>query len=338
MIQAFLSSPSLIELKEVPDPEPSEDEVVISVKVALTCGTDLKAYLRGHNLIPMPGPFGHEFSGTVAKAGKNVKRFSEGDEVMAVHSAPCLSCPYCERGLFNLCQRIMERKVLGAYSEYVLLPGHIVSQNVYVKPTSLTHEDAAFLEPLSCVVHPYRKVDIDQIANVLVIGAGPIGLLHLEVLMKQGIEVFVCDLNSERLSLARTLGAAGIAHPEEMSLLVDDWTRNVRFDMVVECTGNIEVWESSIHLVRRGGIVILFGGCEKGSHVRYPADRLHYDELSLLGSFHFTPEDVMHAYTLLTDHCLNLKPFVTGHYDLRNITDAFRDLSEGKGIKYAIKP
>ncbi len=122
MLSAILERPRTIKVREVPTPEPAEGELLVKVKAALTCGTDLKAYLRGHSLIPMPGPFGHEFSGVIAARGRGAGRFKVNDAVMSVHSAPCLNCAYCAKGLFNLCEDLMSSKVLGAFSEYILIP------------------------------------------------------------------------------------------------------------------------------------------------------------------------------------------------------------------------
>src|SRR5512139_2748666 len=115
MLACYLIEPRVIEVREVPTPVPALGEALIKVKAALTCGTDLKAFLRGHPVIPMPGVFGHEFSGIIAEAGRGVGGFKAGDEVMAVHSAPCLRCRYCRKRLHNLCENIMETKVLGAF-------------------------------------------------------------------------------------------------------------------------------------------------------------------------------------------------------------------------------
>src|SRR5512139_2388566 len=116
MLAAILTRPGEIELQETAIPEPREGELLIEVKSSLTCGTDLKAFVRGHSLIPMPGPFGHEFSGIVVDKGKGVSKFRVGDRVMAVHSAPCLRCSYCRKKLYNLCEALMTEKVLGAFS------------------------------------------------------------------------------------------------------------------------------------------------------------------------------------------------------------------------------
>jgi L-iditol 2-dehydrogenase len=206
MKQVILVEPGKIEIKEVPIPEPAEGEVVVRVNTALTCGTDLKAYIRGHKFIPVPGPFGHEYSGTIAGIGKGVKGFKEGDNVMGVHSAPCMECEYCKKGLHNLCEVIMEKKASGAFSEYLLLPSSVVKQNLFHKRNNLSFEEAALIEPLSCVVHPYGKLRFDEIETALVIGAGPIGLMHLAYLKMKGVKVIVSDISEDRLAVAKKMG------------------------------------------------------------------------------------------------------------------------------------
>ncbi len=193
----ILLSPGKIEFCEIKTPKPSRGEMLIKIKAALTCGTDLKAFSRGHPVIPMPGVFGHEFSGIVADVGKGVKGFKKGDEVMAVHSAPCLKCRYCKKRLYNLCEKIMDTKVLGAFAEYILLSSHIVRQNVFHKPKNLTFKEAAFIEPLSCVVHGMYDLRIKRGEKALIIGAGPIGLLHLLLLKNKGADVIISGLEKK---------------------------------------------------------------------------------------------------------------------------------------------
>ena len=127
--------------------------MLIQVKCALSCGTDLKAFRRGHPMWPMPTPFGHEFSGIVVEVGEGVDNFKVGDALMAAPTAPCGICFYCQRGQENLCAQAMEKMLLGAYADFLLIPPHIVKQNAFRKPEDLSFEEAALLEPLSCVVH-----------------------------------------------------------------------------------------------------------------------------------------------------------------------------------------
>lgn len=370
MLSNILVAPGKIDLREIARPKPSSGEIVIQIKAALTCGTDLKAFKRGHPVIPMPGVFGHEFSGIVAETGRGVRKFKEGDEIMAVHSAPCLECRYCKRRLYNLCENIMNTKVLGAFAEYVLLPSHIVRQNAFLKPANLSFEEAAFLEPLSCVVHGMESVRVKKNDDALVIGAGPIGLLHLLLLKEKGAKVTMMDKHDEKLRMAKSLGAdftiistppsppfAKVGNKKIVTdsievtpfgkggmgrILRDDQKARdkdfIGFDHVFECTGIPAVWQSSVDYGRKGGTVILFGGCKSGTKVTYDAGKLHYDEITLKGVFHFTPSDVKKAYRLLCERKIRVLGLITGRYPLRHTYKAFDKLSIGVGIKYAIIP
>jgi L-iditol 2-dehydrogenase len=286
----------------------------------------------------MPGPFGHEFSGTVAARGAGVRRFGVGDDIMAVHSAPCLACRYCKKGLHNLCENIMRTKVLGAFAEYVLLPGHVVKQNVYPKPPSLGFEEAALLEPLSCVVHGTKPLDIEKDDTSLVIGSGPIGLMHAMLLKSRGAAVAVCDPHQGRLKVARETGADMTCKPGGIARAVKKLTGGMGFDYVFECTGRLEVWEEGINYLRRGGTLVLFGGRPRGTSATYDTYRLHYDEITLKGVFHFTPADVKSAYGILKSRKLRTGKLISGSYPLNRIVSAFKRLEKGQGIKYAIIP
>jgi L-iditol 2-dehydrogenase len=346
MLAGILVSPGSIEMRETDAPKPSYGEVLVRIEAALTCGTDLKAFMRGHPVIPMPGVFGHEFSGTIEETGRGVRGFTKGDAIMAVHSAPCLSCLYCRKKLYNLCKKIMDSKILGAFAEYILLPSHIVKQNLFHKPEALSFAEAAFLEPLSCVVHGMASLDIKKGDYALVIGAGPIGLLHLLLLKEKGAKVAVTDITDERLKIARKLGAdfTVVSNPT-----LPPFAKGGQggifgskdfpgFDYVFECTGMPEVWEASVIYVRRGGTVTLFGGCRSGTSVTFDAGRLHYDEITLRGVFHYTPSDVRKAYDLLRKQRIDVTPLISGEYRLKQTQKAFENLAKGKGIKYAIIP
>lgn len=338
MLSAILTGPGDIELQETVAPEPAEGELLVRVKASLTCGTDLKAFVRGHPLIPMPGPFGHEFSGIVVDKGKGVNKFRVGDAVMTVHSAPCLSCPYCGRGLFNLCENLMSRKVLGAFSEYVLLPKHVVMQNAFKKPEGLSFKEAAFLEPLACVLHGVGPLGINKKDTIFIIGAGPIGLMHLMIAKSKGARVIITGLEEERLKTAKSLGADLVFEPSQTIKSVRDFTGGMGADCVIECTGQPSIWEASLEYVRKGGTVSLFGGCRAGTTVTFDAARLHYDEITLRGTFHFTPEDVKEAFLLLKRQTINVKKLISGTYPLKEIHEVFAKLAKGEGIKYALVP
>jgi len=335
MKTAYLVSPNKIEIVEKPLPILKEGEVLVRVKAALTCGTDLKAYLRGHPLIPMPGPFGHEFSGIIEKVGDAVNGFKAGDAVMLVHTAPCGECSYCKHGLFNLCEILTKDMMLGAFSEYMVVKKRVVEINMFHKPEEISFEEAAFLEPLSCIVHGVKALSPLKKDKVLVIGTGPVGLLFLQVLKSMSVSVAVMGRNKNKLSLAESLGADRIYYSGEEPL---DFTDGFGYDRVVECTGQKEIWLRSIDYVRKGGTVLLFGGLKTGTEVCYDAGRIHYDEITLKGAFHYNPQDVCEAYELIKSKKLKLKELISGKISLSEISTAFEKLSRGEGIKYLIEP
>ncbi len=339
MKRCVLHRPGLVEFEEIPDLEPGPEEIVVSVRGALTCGTDLKMYRQGHPMVPLPTPFGHEFSGVVEKCGAGITAFSEGQEIMAVHTGPCGECSFCVRGHPQLCTALMDTKVMGSFAEQVLLPRHVADQNVFPKPPELPFTEAALLEPLACVVHGVDSLGLREGQTAVVIGAGPIGLLHTAYLKHLGLVVTVAGRGRERLQAARSLGADRVLESG------GTWVESLReeigdegADYVFECTGRPEVWEGAVWVARRGGTVTLFGGCPPGTQVMFDAARLHYDAITLRGVFHFAPDDVRRARDLLVSGTLKLGVLITAEYPLYQIETVLDRLVRGEGIKFALVP
>ncbi|MBI4575260.1 MAG: zinc-binding dehydrogenase [Planctomycetes bacterium] len=333
--------PGQLRLEEVPVPELGREDLLVRVRVALTGGTDLKTYRRGHPLFPLPTPMGHEFAGVVEAVGPDVSGFVPGDRIAAVHSGPCNACFYCERGQENLCESLVRTMVLGAFSEFVRIPGFIVRQNAFPMPDSMGFEEAAFLEPLSCVVHGMTHLDLRSVRTAVVVGAGPIGLLYAQLLKREGVErVVILGRRPVRLAAARRIGADVVvdAGSTDGEAAIKELTGGHGADVVVECTGRPEVWEASSRIVRNGGTVLLYGGCKAGTQVNFDAYKLHYGAITLKGAFHYRPADVRRAFGLLVERALDLRPLLTGECRLRELEGAFQDLMLGEGLKIAVVP
>lgn len=341
MLANVLVRPGLLELREIEKPTPGPGEVVVKIRAALTCGTDLKAYLRGHPKMPMPTLFGHEFSGEIADIGRGTRQFREGDAVMSVHSASCGRCYYCQQQQDNLCDLTMSAKILGAYAEYIKVPAHIVEQNMFPKPPHLDFTEAAILEPLACVVHGLGFLKFHRDDTVLIIGAGAIGLMHVLLLRAFGLRhILISGRRSFRLRLARELGANVVidADREDAAEAVRMATDGRGADIVIECTGRPEVWQQAISLVRRGGQVVLFGGCPSGTTIALDTARIHYDQITLLSPFHYTRRAVRQAYELLCDNRIEVAKLITGQFPLARLLEAFDLLQRGDCVKYAVIP
>ncbi len=342
MLASLLLEPGRLELRDIEKPKAGPGEVVVRVRMALTCGTDLKTYRRGHPKIPMPGPFGHEFAGDVCEVGEGVRKFKVGDQVMTAPTAPCGDCFYCRKGQENLCSLVMDTMIFGAYAEYVRVPAHIVRNNMFRKPSHLSYGEAAMLEPLSCVVYGMDQLNITSEDTVLIIGAGAIGLMHVMVARILGAKrIIVAGHRDHRLKLARTLGADAVIDAESEGTFdrVKAITGGIGADIVIECTGQLSVWEDAPDLVRKGGTVVLFGGLPSGTRATFDTTRLHYDQITLKGVFHYSRSAVKKAYQLLAEKKIQVSSLISGTYSLTELKRVFDLLlKKGSDIKFAVEP
>jgi L-iditol 2-dehydrogenase len=335
----MLVAPRQIELREEVTPTPPPGGMVLRVRAALTDGTDLKTYRRGHPKMPMPTRFGHEFSGDVTAVGEGVTAFAPGDPVMCVHTAPCGECFWCRHWQEELCEELMPAMLLGAYSDLIVVPKRIVERNAFRKPPDVSYAEAAFLEPLSCVVHSLEMLAPQPDSTVAIVGNGGFGILHALVLKSRGIEAMLFGRRPERIELARALGLRSLdttAIPIEQAIA--EATAGRGADAVVECTGNAAMWERAPSLVRRGGCVSFCAGWPAATRVTFLAARLHYDEVRLLSPFHFTPAAVQAAAALIESRALPLMQLISDVYPLAQIADAFGKLDDGAGLKVLIEP
>jgi L-iditol 2-dehydrogenase len=341
----ILDEPGKLSLQVSDVPQLCEGDLLVKVEAATTCGTDLKAFKRGHPQIPMPGVFGHEYSGTVIAAGKGSK-FQPGQAIMGVHSAPCGECYWCRRDQENLCESIMSSKVLGSFAEYLVIPKRIADKNVYFKPDHIPFEIASLLEPYACVAQAVKEMQLglgtpkglhDDL-KVLVIGPGAIGLLFVAALREIGVEhITLAGRNELRLSIGRAFGAQTVQvgeFPKPEGVGPD----GIGYDVVIECTGQVEIWQKSIDYVRRGGTLVLFGGCAAGTTVTFDTKRVHYDQISILSPFHFGTAAVRQAREWILNSKVDLSLLLTSDRKLEEGEAIFRDLESGKGVKYVIRP
>ncbi len=339
MRQAILSEPRRIELITRPVPTPGPGEVLLRVRAALTCGTDLKTYRRGHPKVPF-GPFGHECAGDVAAVGRGVRRVREGDAVVPAPTAPCGTCAPCRRGRENLCERQFEGIVLGAYADYLLVSAKVAGRHLLDKPGGLSYIEAAFLEPLACVIHAWERLRPRTVEQVAVVGLGAIGLLHVKMAKAAGARVVAVGRRQERLLLATRLGADAVVDTEQDGIgdRLRALTGGAGPDVVIECTGSPAMWVEVPRWTAPGGRVVLFAGLAAGTQVAFDATRLHYEEVDIVNTFHYRPRDVDEAHHLLGTGAIGVRPLVTGVRELAGIVDVFTSLDRGNGVKYAILP
>lgn len=338
---AYFLEPGKLEMREVPVPEPGPGEVVIKVESATTCGTDLKAYRRGHKLFKPPMPFGHEYAGYIEAVGAGVTRFREGDMVMGINSAPCNECFYCKRGKQQLCEQLEGRFNFGTYAEYVRVPSYITAQNLHFKPAHLPFTEASFIEPLSCAVLCATYTGVQLGDTVAIIGVGAQGLMQIQLMKAMGAaRVIAIGRAKGRLERAKQVGADDIFSSLDGDPLeyVKSQTGGHGADVVIEAAGTAETWTQAMLMARKGGTVIQFSGLPGGTQVSFDATHLHYGEITMKGVFHATPRTVEQAAQMLDTGIVSVKPILDGEIPLSKVEDALLRMQRSEVIKLAVVP
>ena len=331
--------PGDIRFEETDVPEPGPGEALVEIKSALTCGSDLKTYRRGHpTMIKEGSVFGHEWAGDIVRLGDGAEGFRIGDRVAAVNSVPCFKCHYCKLQLYSMCQNLVYNN--GAYAQYIKIPAGILSVNTMKIPDHIDYSAAALLEPLACAVHGIDESNITEGDTVAVNGAGPIGLFFVALAKLKGAIVISSDLSPQRLKVAKELGADFIvkaARVDDQVRAVKDLTEGGRgADVAIEATGFPRVWEMTIGMARKGGTVNLFGGCESGTSITIETGLLHYSQLTIKGVYHHTPHYVKKAFGLIEKGLFDTSKFITGDMPLEKLVHALALMGKQKGIKYNI--
>jgi len=342
MKAAVLYGPRDVRLEEMDIPAAGPGEVLVRVGAATTCGTDAKVYVRGGHprMIKPPAVFGHEFAGEIAQLGSGVQGFREGMRVVAANTAPCNRCDYCKAGRQSLCDDLLY--INGAYAEYAKIPRRIVEQNLLELPDHVPFAHGAIVEPLACAFHGIEESGIRIGNTVIVNGVGPIGLFFVRLAKLKGARVIATDLQDERLAAARRLGAdetVNVAASDDPAAAARELTEGGRgADVVIEATGVPQVWESSLKMVRKGGIVNFFGGCAPGSRIELSTELIHYSELTVKGVYHHTPYYVRKSLDLIATGALDAREFVTAELPLERLSEALDRIVNKQGVKTAVIP
>lgn len=342
MLAAVLYGKEHVEIEPVEVPPIGVGDILVRVRAALTCGTDVKVFRRGYHarMIVPPALFGHELAGDVVAVGPGVKNVHVGQRVVAANSAPCGECFYCRRQSENLCENLMFNN--GAYAEYIRIPDRIVEKNLYEIPAHVSYQDAALVEPLACVLKGIDDSNIAAGDNVTVIGLGPIGLMFVRIASLLGARVIAVGRRKTQLDRAQHMGAQVListAETEDVVGAVRKATGNVGSDVVIEAVGKQQTWQEAVEMVRRGGIVNFFGGCPNDTKVHLDTNKLHYSEITLKASFHHTPSLIQRALNAVARGDVTARDFVNRVEPLKNLLDVFKHLMSHNGhLKTAIIP
>ena len=346
MNAAMFYAPKDVRFERIDIPSPGPGELLVKIGAALTCGTDIKTYERGHPVIikKVPSTFGHEFSGQIVGVDKGVEGFSEGDRVTCCNAVPCGECYYCKIGHRNLCENLL--MLNGAYAEYIVIPEKLVKVNTYKIGDNTTYQEAAVSEPLGTAIHCVRHAGIRQGDTVVVLGSGPLGLMICRLAHLQGARVILSgEITEGRKNVAQKFGVNDfinlleVKDSKERIQLVKDLTFSGKgTDVAIEAAGFPEAWEEAIQMVRGAGTVVFHGGCKAGTSITLDTHDMHYMEHKLIGVFHQDPEDYRRSVQMLASRLVDGREFVTETLPLNQLITAFERVRRFEGIKFAIDP
>jgi L-iditol 2-dehydrogenase len=333
-----------MKIERVDIPSLAEDEVLVRVEVALTCGTDLKVWKQGSHprMIHPPALFGHELAGVVESKGSAVNGgVHAGMRVVPSNSAPCNVCMYCRKGQPNLCEDLLFNN--GAYAEFIRIPGRIVRQNMLEIPDNVPFVDAAMVEPLACVLRGAHEIDAHEGDTVVVIGCGPIGLKFIRILSSRKVRVIALGKRKSQIRAAERLGAVAAFDVSEIDSpvnLVRQLTEGGRgADAVIEAVGSARTWQWALQMVRKGGRVNLFGGCPSGTQVNFDPAALHYSEITIKSTFHHSPRFIREALNTIERGEIRASDFITGEVPLTELPHVFEHMKQRNGeLKTAVIP
>ena len=345
MLAAVFQKPGLMEVMEVDTPEIGPDEVLVKVGANTICGTDVRIF-RGEKTkgVPLPAILGHEMAGHVQEVGRNVRGYEVGAPVAMAPVIACHHCFYCQNGMENICpnQKIVGYEVKGGLSEYVRIPADAVAAgNLFMAQKDIPSEYLALAEPLACCVNGHQRSRIHLNSTVLIMGAGPIGLFHLQLSLLAGARtVIVSDPSAPRRAVASTFGAHITVDPstENLPSIVLEATGGLGVDSVIICIGVPTLVNDALTMARQGGCINVFAGLAAKGWAEIEANLIHYKELEVTGSANSRRANYQTALQLIESGRIKVDAMVTDRFPLKSVHAAFDKAAKGEGIKIAVMP
>jgi len=341
---AFLTAPRTLQLRDTADPIAPSDGVVLEVKACGVCGSDLRRWKEGPpqgsaGMIP-----GHEAAGVVIEAGKNQNRFAAGDHVAIAPDVHCGRCYYCRRGLYNLCDEIrfigVTPALPGALAEKLVLTGEILTNGiVHRMPEGMSFAEGSLAEPSCSVLASHDRAGTGWGDMVVVMGAGPIGCLHVIVAKARGARVIVSEPSPIRRRLAERCGPDAVVDPtaKDLGARVRQMTSGVGADIVICANPIAETQTQAVQIVRKRGRVVLFGGLPKANPlVTLDSNRIHYGEIEVVGAFSYHPTMHELALDLIHRKVIDADLLVTHTFGLNDVGKAFETAAAGEALKVVV--
>lgn len=338
-------APGDIRIEDAPEPVAGPGELKLRVRACSTCGTDVKIFRFGHHHIVPPRVIGHEIAGEVVEVGEGAG-WQVGDRVQVIAAIPCGRCPDCLRGWRTICpnQESMGYHYDGGFAEYMIVPAKVLAvDGVHRIPDGVDYVSASITEPLACVLNGQEIAGVGAGDTVVVVGAGPIGCLHVRLARARGAEkVYLVELNAGRLALA-----AGFVEPDAAICAADtDAVDEVRkltdgrgVDVVITAAASGQAQQEATQMAARRGRISFFGGLPKDNPViSLDSNLVHYRELTIVGANGSSPDHNARALDLIATGAVRVSDLVTHRMPLSDVLSAIDTVARGEAIKVTIEP
>jgi len=346
MKAAIYRGPQDLKVEEISEPQAASNEVKLRIHACATCGTDAKIYNHGHPRLTPPQVIGHEIAGEIVEIGSDVKGFSVGDRVQVIAAIPCGECWACLSGKQQICpnQLSMGYQFPGGFAEYMIVPHEVLRvDGLNLIPAGVSYEEAAVVEPLACVLNAQKLINVHEGDTVLVMGAGPIGCLHVRLARALGAgKIFLADVNGSRLALSANAVKPDLAidmSSEDLAAVISDATDGRGPSVIITAAPAGAAQEQAIHLAQPGGRISFFGGLPKDKPlISVDSNLVHYKELILAGANGSTPAQNREALALIASGKVVVKDLITHRVSLDDIHDGIQAVLSGEAIKVVVLP
>lgn len=310
-----------IKIEEIPIPELSNEDILIKLKACGICGTDSDKIVN--KKVKEKTVLGHEVAGDIVKAGKNVKKFKEGDRIVVAHHVPCFTCWYCKHGNYNLCEQFKINNLdPGGFAEYVRIKDRSVEKATFILPDNLSYEEGIFFEPLACCIRAFFNSHFNAGDIVMILGLGPAGLLHIQLAKTLGAKyVLGADIIENRLKKAKEIGADYVfsANDGELIKKVKEKTSGYGVDLVMVAVGSTKAISTSMELAYPGGTVCLFADCKENEKIEINPNLILHREVNIVGSYSSIPSDQNIALDMINKGLINVKTLISNLIPLDEI-------------------
>ena len=328
-----------IRIENIPKPEIGPEEILLKVMASGICGTDV---LEWYRLPKAPRVLGHEATGIIEKVGKKVTKYRIGERVFVSHHVPCNQCCYCMKDSHTACETLHTTNYIpGGFSQFIRVPKINVETGIYKLTPNMSFEEGTFIEPLACVIRGQRVADINKCDNVLIVGSGMAGILHIQLSKIKGVQnVFAVDINPDRLELAKTFGADYIIDAKKnMVNQLKNINEGKGVDKVIVCTGAETAALTALDCVDRGGTILFFAVPDPSIKIPIPITDFWRNETTIKTSYGASPTDLEEALKILSKKQINVSEMITHTLDIREAAKGFKLVAEaGKSLKVILKP